>query len=123
MYVQAIDSFKYHKPDTNSDPSSLHLLHLLLCIGLIPISLISREDQQSDSSGQGLKEDHRFWLKTSGRAFLSCVAQKLSELSENRLAFNWRSALLADTREAQALVPLLEKEIITKEEARAYLEN
>ena len=97
--------------------ASVHVARVLN----LPISLISREDQQADSSGQGLKEDHRFWLKTSGRAFLSLVAQKLSELSENRLAFSWRSAMLADARESQALVALQDAKILSREEIREYL--
>jgi len=99
--------------------ASCHIARLLN----LPVALVDREDSGSDTSGLGLKEAHRFWVKTGGRAFLRLVAEKLSELSENRLEFAWRSTQFADMRESQALVPLVQEKIIDRDKAKEFLED
>lgn len=99
--------------------ASCHIARLLN----LPVALVDREDSGSDTSGLGLKEAHRFWVKTGGRAFLRLVAEKLSELSENRLEFAWRSTQFADMRESQALVPLVQEKIIELDKAKEFLED
>ena len=105
-----------------SSIASVHIARLMS----VPVSLISREDASVDSSGLGLKEAHRFWVKTSGRAFLKIVAEKLSELADPgvRFEFSWRSTQAADMREISGtLPPLVEAGLLTKEKAKEWMED
>ena len=104
-----------------SSISSLHLSRIFA----VPISLLGREDGASTDVGVSMKESHRFWIKNSGKAFLKIVSDKLSELSleGNKIKFQWRSSQLADLREAQVLDSLLEKQIITTEKAKEWLND
>ena len=103
-----------------SSISTLNLARLLS----IPVSLLAREDGANTDSGMSLKESHRFFIKNSGRAYLSMIAEALSELTpEHTFKFLWRNNQFADLRESQALPPLLESKIINESKAKEWLED
>ena len=102
-----------------SSISSMNIARIFSC----PISLVNAESGNGETSGLGLKESHRFWLKTSGKAFLNMLSEKINELAEPGVSFRflWRSAQFADVREAQILPALIEGQVITKQRAEEWL--
>ena len=103
--------------------SSVSSLHLGRLLG-IPMSLISREDSLATTqAGMGLKEDFRFFVKTSGRQFLSYISEKLSELTPGYTwEFKIKSVQSSDMRELSMSVgQLVQNQVLTPEEAKDWL--
>ena len=90
----------------------------------LPIDLVSREDGGQSQGGQNLKESFRFWTKTSGKAFLKMVADKLSEVLPPGMEYKFltRGTQASDLRElSMSLKQMVEDGILTNEKAQEWI--
>ena len=105
--------------------SSVSSLQISRLLG-IPLTLLNREDSLSGSpTGQGWKEDFRFFIKTSGKGFLSVIEEKLNELaSDVTFHFRLKSIQASDIRElSQSIKALIDSGAISRKTATEWLRD
>lgn len=111
-------------PDLIQMLSAISSLNIARLMG-VPLELLGSELSPASSFG-ALKEIFRFFLKTSGRAFLSRVADSFSALAGGgyKYKFLFRSTLAADMREqAMALKSLIDSGAASPKEVKEWLRD
>ena len=128
-FLSLPDSVELAPTNRDSMPQLLQTLGMLSSINLSRLLSVPLELINSESGGaiafSALKEIYRFWLKSSGRAFLEIVSDSLDTLMEGvAFKFKYKAVLASDQREqAMSINQLVQSGVLSAEEGKEWLRD